>query len=62
MTEQLSNKIDDNEKFFNIKLCIAKKFIKNPSLFLSLNNKLLNEEFNDKLNENYDKFVSWFIN
>jgi hypothetical protein len=62
LTEQLSNKIDDNEKFFNIKLCIAKKFIKNPSLFLSLNNKLLNEEFNDKLNENYDKFVSWFIN
>jgi hypothetical protein len=62
LTDQLSNKIDDNEKFLNIKLCITKKFIKNPSLFLSFNNKLLNEEFNDKLNENYDKFVSWFIN
>jgi len=61
-TEKLYHKIDDNDKFFNIKLCITKKFIKNPNLFLNFNNKLLNEEFNDRLNENHDKFVSWFIN
>jgi len=61
-TEKLCNKIDDNEKFFNIKLRITKKFIKNPELFLSFNNKLLNQEFDNKLNENYDKFVLWFIN
>ena len=37
-TEKLYHKIDDNDKFFNIKLCITKKFIKNPNLFLNFNN------------------------
>jgi hypothetical protein len=62
ITEKLGHKIDNNEKFFNIKLSITKKFLKNPDLFLSFNNKLLHEDFDDKLNEKYDKFVSWFIN
>jgi hypothetical protein len=62
LTEILYHKINNNEKFFNIKLHITKKFIKKPDLLLSLNDKFLNEEFDDKLNENCDKFVSWFIN
>jgi hypothetical protein len=62
ITEKLYIKIDDNEKFFNIKLNIVKKFIKEPNLFLNYDDKLLNEDFEIKINETPDKFINWFIN
>jgi|694.fasta_scaffold14221_14 hypothetical protein len=59
LTEKLYHMIEINDTFFNIKLHITKKFIKNPDLFLNFNDKLLERDFDEKLNENPNKFVSW---
>jgi hypothetical protein len=60
--EILYYKIDNFNTFYDISNLIIKKTIKKTELLNNCDNKYLLEEFNDRLNEPSDKFVSWFIN
>jgi hypothetical protein len=61
LTEKLYYKIIDNDNFYRIQSLIIKKFTKNPDLFLNFNDKFTDEDFDNRLNEQPDKFVAWFI-
>ena len=60
--ENLYYKVDKFNTFYDISNLIIKKTIKKNELLNNCDNKYLLEEFNDRLNESSDKFVSWFIN
>jgi hypothetical protein len=40
---------------------IVKKFVKNQEILKTADKKLNSDEFNDKLLESSDKFVSWLV-
>jgi predicted translin family RNA/ssDNA-binding protein len=50
------------ESFFDIVLSILKKITKNSNYLIKLYDKTKSNEFNDKINESHDKFISWFLN
>lgn len=62
ITEDLYYKLYNNDIFFNIQLLIVKKFIKTPELFVNYKEKILSEEFEEKITEIPNKFLTWFIN
>ena len=59
ITEKLFYKIEDLNKFYELCSLIVKKFVKNQEILKNANKKLNSDEFNDKLLESSDKFVSW---
>jgi hypothetical protein len=56
----LNNKIDDPYVFFEINRYIVKKFVKNNETIYNYEKKFLSEDFSLKLEEERDKFISWF--
>jgi hypothetical protein len=54
--------LQDSEKFYTILGLIVKKMIKMPSVQYDRMNKFLSEDFQARLNETPDKFVTWFMN
>lgn len=61
--EKLYCQIKDDKYFFDSCELLVKKFCKNQDL-LNDNclSKFLSEEFNDKIVENHDKFITWLLN
>jgi hypothetical protein len=59
--EMLYYHIENSEYFFDVCIILIKKFIKNQQLIDNCLNKFLLDEFNDKLAENSEKFVIWFM-
>lgn len=60
--EKFYYQINDDKYFFNSSELLVKKIIKNQDLLKNnYLNKFLSDEINDKLKENYDKFINWFI-
>jgi hypothetical protein len=61
--EKLYYHIHSDKYFFDSCELLVKKICKNQELLNDTYlNKFLSEDLNDKLQENYDKFVSWFLN
>jgi len=61
ITEKLFYKIEDLNKFYELSIFIVKKFVKNQEILKTADKKLNSDEFNDKLLESPDKFVSWLV-
>jgi hypothetical protein len=61
IVDKLYNKISDKNKFFEINLILAKKFLKKQELMYNLEKKINLEEFDVKLTETNDKFITWFL-
>jgi hypothetical protein len=61
ITEKLFYKIEDSNKFYELCTLIVKKFLKNPKMLKNANKKINSDEFNDKLIESSDKFVTWLV-
>ena len=61
ITEKLFYKIEDLNKFYELSSLIVKKFLKNQEILKNANKNLNSDEFNDKLLESSDKFVSWLV-
>lgn len=66
MIDKLTCKIIDIDKFFHINEEIIKKIIKKPNLLDKCVAKMLDADFDDKLNDGTtggtDKFMTWFTN
>jgi hypothetical protein len=58
--EKLYHKIDDVILFFEINQLLVKKFVKKPEIIHNAEKKN-HEEFNDKLKDSQEKFISWLI-
>jgi hypothetical protein len=58
---KLYNKIDDIDLFYNVNNELVKKFNKNPNILNNVGKKILEENFIDKLNNPFDKFIHWFL-
>ena len=55
--------IEDDTYFFDSSELLVKKIMKNQALLKNnYLDKFLSDDFNDKLKENHDKFINWFIN
>jgi hypothetical protein len=61
IVDRLSNNITNTELFFNINLEIVKKFIKTPYILDKSEKKIIDEDFECKINEKPDKFICWFL-
>ena len=61
ITEKLYTKIENIDTFFVINYFLAKKFLKNPEQIIKVEKKLDLEDFQDKISESNDKFISWFL-
>jgi hypothetical protein len=59
--EKLYSKIENNNVFFEINNLLVKKFLKNTESLKYVEKKINLDEFNDKLLERRDKFISWFL-
>ena len=59
--EKLYYHIESSDYFFDVSILVIKKFIKNQEVINTCLNKFLCNEFKEKLEEPYDKFVSWFM-
>ena len=59
--DKLSNNINSLDLFLNINLELVKKFIKNPNLLDNIEKKILENDFESKIDK-IDKFISWFLN
>jgi hypothetical protein len=59
--EFLYYRIENSEYFFDICVLLVKKFIKNQEQINNCVDKFLSDDFNDKLNDTSDKFVTWFM-
>jgi len=53
--------VENSEYFFDICISLIRKFIKNQELIDNCLNNFLSDEFSDKLNENSEKFITWFM-
>lgn len=61
--EKFYYRIDDDKYFLDSCELLVKKFSKNQDLsYDKCLNKFLTEEFNEKLQESSDKFITWFMN
>ena len=58
--DKLYHKIGNANLFFEINACIIKKFLKNIEIIKNMKEKINSEEFDEKMNEPCDKFISWF--
>jgi hypothetical protein len=61
IVELLFYRIDNSEYFFDVCVLLVKKFTKNQEVINNCLNKFLSDDFNDKLEETYEKFFSWFM-
>lgn len=61
IVDKLYDKIDDADFFFKVNFMLAKKFLKNNNIVKNVEEKIHVDEFNDKLVESNDKFISWFL-
>ena len=59
--EKLYNKIDDLEIFFEINHLLVKKIVKNPEIIKNAEKKINLQEFDDKINDSKEKFISWLL-
>jgi hypothetical protein len=59
--EKLYNKIDDLHIFFEINHLLVKKFVKNPEIIKNAEKKINLQEFDDKINDSKEKFISWLL-
>jgi hypothetical protein len=59
--EKLYNKIDDLQIFFEINHLLVKKFVKNPEIIKNAEKKINLQEFDDKINDSKEKFISWLL-
>jgi hypothetical protein len=59
--DKLYDKIEDADFFFKVNFMLAKKFLKNNNIVKNVEEKIHLDEFNDKLLESNDKFISWFL-
>jgi hypothetical protein len=59
--EKLYHKIDDVILFFEINQLLVKKFVKKPEIIHNAEKKINYEEFEDKLKDSQEKFISWLI-
>jgi len=59
--EKLYYHIENPEYFFDVCLLLIKKFIKNQEKINNCLDKFLSDDFNDKLNDSSEKFVSWIM-
>lgn len=63
LIEKFYYQIDDDKYFLDSCELLVKKLCKNQDLLYdNCLNKFLDEEFKDKLQDNYDKFINWFMN
>jgi hypothetical protein len=62
ITENLYNKIENIDDFFQVNHLLVKKFLKNQECLKNAEKKMDAEEFDDKLADAKDKFVTWFTN
>ena len=49
------------KELYEICILLIKKIVKNPEIIQNINNNFLSENYKNKLLENPDKFVAWFI-
>jgi hypothetical protein len=62
ISEELYNKIDNVNKFFDISHLIVKKFLKNQEILQNAKKKIYTEEFDNKLlYDSNDKFINWLL-
>lgn len=61
IVEKLYYKIEDLNKFFEINHLLVKKICKNPELIKCAEKNINLDDFDNKLEEIPDKFISWFI-
>ena len=59
--EKLYNKIDDLSIFFEINHLLVKKFVKNPEIIKNAEKKINLEEFDDKIKDSQEKFITWLL-
>lgn len=62
VTDKLFHIIEDCKLFFDINHFLIKKFAKSPDSIKLSHVKVYQEDFNKKLLDGPDKFVSWFTN
>jgi hypothetical protein len=62
LVEKFYYNLNDVNKFYNIVGLIVKKMVKNPEILDNKINKFLSDDFEDKLNDTPDKFITWFMN
>jgi hypothetical protein len=61
IVDKLYNEIHNTKLFFEMNYLLIKKLIKNKDLINNVEKNLNSENFNEKINENSDKFISWVI-
>jgi len=61
VTEKLFNKIEDSKFFYELSILIVKKFVKNQEIFKIINKNLNSDDFNNKLVESPEKFLTWLL-
>jgi hypothetical protein len=59
--ELLFYRIENSEYFFDVCVLLIKKFIKKQEQINNCLDKFLSEDFNDRLNDTSEKFISWFM-
>ena len=60
ITEKLYYKISNDVSFLEISYLLVKKFVKNPEILKKISDKLNSDEFDSKLVETPEKFITWF--
>ena len=58
--DKLYHKIENAHIFFEVNACMIKKFLKNQDIIKNMEEKINSEEFDEKINGPFDKFISWF--
>jgi len=59
--EILFYRIENSDYFFDVCLLLVKKFIKNQKQINNCIDKILSDEFNDKLQDTPERFIAWFM-
>jgi hypothetical protein len=59
--ELLFYRIENSEYFFDVCVLLIKKFIKKQEQINNCLDKFLSEDFNDRLNDTSEKFITWFM-
>ena len=63
ITDKLYNKFENNDLFFDINYLLVKKFIKNIDVINKVEEKINNQECNNKMKDlSIHKFINWFFN
>jgi hypothetical protein len=59
--EKIFYRIENSDHFFDVCVLLIKKFIKNQQEINNCLDKFLSDEFNDKLHDTSERFISWFM-